>query len=184
VLGQAAVEGEGELVDLAPQPPLGEVGHRGRGCGPVRQGVQHQHAGDAEHVAHDTRELDAGALEQLERAVAFRGQRARQRLSVADQVAQHPDLGRRHEAGAHRPVPDQVGGPLGVLRLGLAPGHVAHVRGVADDEGEDAALERGMHGLPIDTRALHPDVGHAHLEQPLPQGREIPGHGAESARLP
>jgi hypothetical protein len=103
MLGQMAVERQRELIDLAPQPPLGQLGHRhGRGH-TLGQRLQHEHARDTEHVAHDARELDAGALEQLERAVPLRGQRARQRLAVADQVAQHPDLGRRHEAGAHSP---------------------------------------------------------------------------------
>jgi hypothetical protein len=102
---------------------------------------------------------------------------------VPDQVAQSPDLGRRHEAGAHQPVPDQLGDPLGVLHVRLAPGHVAHVRGVADDEGE-GALERGVHRPPVDARRLHADVGHAQLEQPRAQGREVLAHGAEGARLP
>ena len=30
VLGEVAVQGQGKPVELAPQPPLGQVGHRGR----------------------------------------------------------------------------------------------------------------------------------------------------------
>jgi hypothetical protein len=182
VVGELPIEGKGEPVALAPQPPLGEVGHgRGRG-GALGQGAQHRHAGNPEHAVHHAPELDAGALEQLERAVALRGHGADQRLAVAHQLAQHPDLRRRHEAGAHQPVPDQVGDPLRVLHVGLAPGQVAHVRGVADDERE-GAFQGSVDGLPVDACSLHADVGDPFLQQPRAQGREVLAHGAEAAHL-
>jgi hypothetical protein len=80
-------------------------------------------------------------------------------------------------------VPDQVGDPLGILHVGLAAGHVAHVQGIADDEGE-GALQDGMDGLPVDAGPFHADVGDALLQQPRAQGCEILVHGAEAARLP
>jgi len=120
VLGERPVEGEGEPVDLAPQPPFGEVGHGGRGGAALGQRPQHQHAGHAKHVAHHACELDAGAFEQLERAVAFRGQGADQRLAVAHQFAQHPDRRWRHKACAHQSMADQIGDPLCVLHVRLA----------------------------------------------------------------
>ena len=39
VFGEMPVEGEGEPVELAPQPPLGEAGHLGGGCGALSQGT-------------------------------------------------------------------------------------------------------------------------------------------------
>jgi len=144
--------------------------------------VQHQHAGHAKHAAHHACELNAGAFEQLERAVAFRGQGADQGFAVAHQFAQHPDRRWRHKARAHQPMADQVGDPLRVLHVSLASGHVAHVRGIADDDGE-VTLQGSMHRLPVDTRALHADVGDAFLKQPLAQGREVLAHGAEAAHL-
>ena len=120
VLGERAVQRQGEPVDLAPQPPFGEVGHGGRGGAALGQGAQHQHAGHAKHAAHHACELDAGAFEQLERAVAFRGHGADQRLAVTHQVAHHPDVRGWHEARAHQPMADQVGDPLGVLHVRLA----------------------------------------------------------------
>jgi len=158
VLGERAVKGEGEPVDLAPQPPLGEVGHGGRGGAALSQGALHQHAGHAKHVAHHAHKLDAGTFEQLERAVAFRGHGADQGFAMAHQLAQHPDRRQWHEARAHQPTADQVGDPLGVLHVRLASGHVTHVRGIADDDGE-VTFQGSMHRLPVNTRALHADVG-------------------------
>jgi hypothetical protein len=180
VLGELPVEGES--VALAPQPPLGEVGHGGGRGGALGQGAQHQHAGNPEHAAHHARELDAGALEQLEGAVALRRQGADQRLAVAHQLAQHPDLRRGHEAGAHQPVPDQVGDPLGVLHVRLAARHRLDVVRIADDQLE-VPLQGGVDGLPVDAGPLHADVGHPLLEQPGAQGREVLAHGAEAAHL-
>ena len=183
MLGKRAVEGERETVALAPQPPLGQVGHRDSIGAALGQGAQHQHARDPEHAAHHARELDASALQQLERAVALSGHDASQRLAMTHQVPQHPHLRRRHEAGAHQPVPDQVGDPLRVLYVGLTPGHLAHVRGVADDDGE-SVFQGSMHRLPVDAGPVHADVGNPVLQQPGAQRREILAHGAEAAHRP
>jgi len=77
---------------------------------------------------------------------------------------------------------DQVGDPLGVLHVRLASGHVAHVRGIADDDG-DVTFQGSVDGLPVDTRALRADVGDPFLQQPRAQGREVLAHGAEAAHL-
>src|SRR5215203_5272772 len=39
-------------------------------------------------------------------------------------------------------VPDQVGDPLCILQVGLAPGHVGPVRSGADDQDESASRQR------------------------------------------
>src|SRR5215218_6710422 len=39
-------------------------------------------------------------------------------------------------------VPDQVGDPLCILQVGLAPGHVGPVRSGADDQDENATRQR------------------------------------------
>lgn len=182
MLGQVAIEGERQLIDLAAQPAPGEVGHVGGLDAAGGKGAQHQHARDAEHVGHDTRDLDVGALEQAERAVALRCQIANERLAVADEIAQHPHLGRRHEACADKAVAHEIGDPLGVLHVGLAPGHVADVRGIADDQRE-RAFECCIYRLPINAGAFHADVRHLMREQPVAQGNEIAAHGAEGAHL-
>ena len=80
-------------------------------------------------------------------------------------------------------MPDQVGDPLRILHVRLAPGHVAHVRGVADNNRE-GVFQGCMDRLPVDPGRLHADVGHAHLAQPIAKGCEITSHGAESSGFP
>ena len=89
-------------------------------------------------------ELAAGALKRLRRAVALGRQVAHHRLTMAHQVPQYLDLRGRHEAGAHRAATDRVGDPPRILHVRLAAGHVTHVRGVADDEGESTFQSRGI----------------------------------------
>ena len=79
-------------------------------------------------------------------------------------------------------MPDQIGDPLGILHVGLAPWHVADVPGVADDQLE-MPFEDGVDRPPVDARALHPDVGHSRLLEPVPQRFEVTRHGAKRPHL-
>ena len=79
--------------------------------------------------------------------------------------------------------PDQIGGPVGILHIGLAPRPVAHVPGIADDQLE-TPLEDGVDRAPGDARALHPNVRRSRFPQPVPQRFEVPRHGRETSAPP
>src|SRR5215218_5513424 len=64
-----------------------------------------------------------------------------QRLAIAGRVAQLADRLRRHEARPQQAVLEQLAEPLGVLHVGLAPGHVLDVLGV-DEQQLEIVLER------------------------------------------
>jgi hypothetical protein len=139
-------------------------------------------AGHAENVAHDARQLDVGGLQELQEPVAFGRLALDQLAAVAQQLAHLPQRPGRHEALGDQPVPNQIGDPLGILHIGLAPRHVADVPGVADDQLE-MPLQDGIDRAPIDARALHPNVRHPRRLQPVPQCFEVSRHGAERPHL-
>ena len=69
----------------------------------------------------------------------------------------------------------QVGGPLGILDVGLAPRHGLDVMGVGDDQLE-VAFQDGMDRLPVNPGALHADMRHAVALQPIPHRLQILRH--------
>jgi len=72
-------------------------------------------------------------LKELQEPVAFGRLALRQLAAVAQQLAQLTQRLGRHEALGDQAVSHQIGDPLGILHIGLAPRHVADVPGVADD---------------------------------------------------
>ena len=79
-------------------------------------------------------------------------------------------------------MPDQIGDPLGVLHIGLAARHVTDMPGVADDQLE-TPLEDSIDRAPVNAGALHPDVRHPKLLQPVPQRLQIARHRPEGPDL-
>src|SRR5271157_2048465 len=176
------VERQDQIGALAAQLALGEIRHRlGRGLA-LDQRPEHRAAGHAEDIAGDARQLDVGGLQELQEPVAFGRLALHQLAAVAQQLAQLPQRPGRHKAPGDQAVPNQVGDPLGVLHIGLAPRHVADVPGVADDQFE-MPLQDGIDRAPVDARALHPDVRHSRRPQPVPQRFEVPRHGAKRPHL-
>ena len=112
-------------------------------------------------------------LQQLERAVLLGGQRLGQGAPKPDEVTQVADWRWWHEARLDQAVAHQVGGPLGILDVGLTPRHGLDMMGIGDDQLE-LAFQDGMDRLPVNPGALHADMRHA--LQPIPQRLQIPRH--------
>lgn len=104
--------------------------------------------------------------------------------SVADELAQLALTAVGDVAAAEEAVAEEVGDPLGVLHIGLAPGDGLDVAGVDDEQPEVGPLEQVVDRLPIDARALHRDLGHAQTEQPVGQREQLVGDRAERPQLP
>src|SRR5215218_3812392 len=173
---EAALERQAQGRQLRPQLALGELGQGGGVCLTLAERAQHRLAGGAEHIARDVAELDVGVLEQLLQAVGLTRALPDERLAIAGQVAQLADRFRRHEAGAHQPVLEQLAEPLGVLDVGLAAGHVLDVLGVDEPELE-VVLEQVVDGLPVDAGGLHRNVRDAEPLEPVAQRQQLAGHG-------
>jgi hypothetical protein len=76
-------------------------------------------------------------------------------------------------------VRQQLGEPLRVGHVGLAAGHVLHVPGVDEADLEAAGLENLEHWNPVDASRLHHDGLDPAGGEPLGQGMQILGEGAE-----
>jgi hypothetical protein len=79
-------------------------------------------------------------------------------------------------------VAHQVGGPLGILDVGLAPRHGLDVMGVGDNQLE-VAFQDGMDRPPVNPGALHADMRDTQLLEPIPQRLQVPGQGREGSDL-
>ena len=79
-------------------------------------------------------QLDAGVLEGLLQALDLPGPGFDLGLPVAGDVAEFPDLCRRHEARTDHAVSRDVGEPLGVREIALASRHVLYVLRVAEPQ--------------------------------------------------
>ena len=183
VLGDAAVQRPLQLGDLAPQAPLGQLGQPLRVILAVDDRPDHGPARDPQHVAGDVAQLDVGVLQHLLDPVGHRGAVADQLGPLSRQVAELADLRRRDEAGREQAVLEQLRDPLGVLDVGLAAGDLLELVGV-DQHDLEAALQEVEDRLPVDAGGLHGDVADAFGVEPVGQGEQFGGHGAEGADLP
>ena len=77
---------------------------------------------------------------------------------------------------------DQIGDPLGILHIGLATRHVTDMPGVADDEVE-TPFQHSIDRAPVNAGALHADLRHPKLLQPVPQRLQIVRHRPEGPDL-
>jgi hypothetical protein len=75
-------------------------------------------------------------------------------------------------------VLEQLAQPLGVLDVGLAPGHVLDVLGV-DQRELEVILEQVVDGLPVDAGGLHRHVRDAEAREPVAQREQICRHRRE-----
>ena len=116
VVPEPAPQGLAQLGDLLAQLPFGHLGEHLGVAFAGDESVQHQPAGDAQHVRGDRVQLDPGVLEGLLDPLALGGVVLDQPLAVAGQVPQLPDRRRGHEAAAQQAVLQQLGQPLGVER--------------------------------------------------------------------
>ena len=146
------------------------------------QSLQHGAPGNPEDVAGDAGQLDVGRLQELQEPVALGRLALHELAAIAQQLAQLALRRRRNEALGDQPMADQIGDPLGILHIGLATRHVTDMPGVADDEVE-MPFQHGIDLAPVNAGALHADLRHPKLLQPVAQRFQVPGHRPEGPDL-
>ena len=107
--------------------------------------------------------------------LTVRGHLPPELLTRPRQLAQRLNRRGRHEAAAHEPMGEQIGEPLRIAHIALAPGEIAHRRRVRQHQRQ-AVLEPVPHGFPVHARRLQHGMGAAGGHQPRLQGDE-PGGG-------
>ena len=133
--------------------------------------TDHRPARGAEDVGGDAGQLDVGPLQHLLDAVGHRRLLGDELGPLPRQVAQLADRLRRHEAPGQEPVGQQLGDPLGVLDVGLAPRDLPHVAGV-DQRQVEPPLQQVPDRLPVDAGRLHRGVGDPLGGEPVGQLQE------------
>jgi len=129
-------------------------------------------------VCHHALELDVGALQGFLQFVCRLASLARQRTAVARQLPQVALLPRGNEAGPQQPVPQQIGDPMGVCHIGLAPRHRFHVRSVGYQQPE-VAFQQVVDGHPVVARRFHRGMSGCMTLEPLYQLHQLRRGGAE-----
>jgi hypothetical protein len=157
-------------------PLVRQGGQRGRIGLAGDQGLDDGAPAHPRDVGQHRGELDVGVLQRLLQPLDVAGALADQLLAGAQQDTQR--LGGRvgDEAGAHQAVGEQLGQPGRVGHVGLAAGHVLHLRRVGQHQGEIAVGQDVPDRLPVDAGRFHGDMRAAALGQPGGQ-RQQPGRG-------
>src|SRR5213076_2416102 len=157
VLFHAPLQSRFQLWDLLPQPPFGQLRHL-RGCGfSFRQRRQHLHPRDSAGVTRYAGQLDVGRLQHLQQPVALRAPTLYQLAPVAGQVAQFANGLGGYKARSQQSMQQQIGNPLRILHVGLAPGHVLDVLCIGHDQLE-RSFQNGVDRFPVHPGALHGHV--------------------------
>ena len=161
---------------------LRQLGQR-RGVGLARdQRRQHRPPRLAQDVGGHGGQLDVGALQGLLQPVDLGRPLPDQARPVAGQLPQLPLRPVRHEAAGEQPVPQQVGQPLAVPDVGLAPRHRLDVPGV-DQQQREAAPPAGSRSASSRPRCSPSPRGSPRAppaSRPAPAGR---GHRPEGPDL-
>jgi hypothetical protein len=126
--------------------------------------------------------LSIGVFEHLLDALLVLHDLAHQLLARAGQIAQLLDRPRRDQACTDQPVRQKVRDPGRVVDIAFAPGHVADMRRVSQDQLE-LTFEYVPYRLPVDPCRFHRHVRAARLPQPLPELEELRGRGCPAPHL-
>jgi hypothetical protein len=114
-------------------------------------------------------QFDVGILKRLLHALDVARRLAHQLLARAHQSAKLLRLRIGHETWANETVRQQIDHPFGVADVGLAAGHVLHMRGVRQHQLELAVRQDVPHRLPVDAGRLHGHMGAVVGRQPIAQ---------------
>ncbi len=144
--------------------------------------LEHRAPALAQEVAdHDT-QLEVGVLQELLDALGVCAALAHELLAGTGERAQLLHGSGGHEAGADQTMREQVGQPHRIVDVGLAPGHVLHVRGVGQHQ-LDVAFQDVPHRLPVHAGGLHGDVLNAQRLQPVGQLQQARGGCGKGSHL-
>jgi hypothetical protein len=146
-----------------------------QGCKPDRiclaghQGVEDRPAALSEHVGEFCIDLEVGVLQHLVNALGMTAPFTHQLLARAQKVAQFLRLTVRDEARPDQSVRQEFRQPRGVIDVGLATGHVLHVRGIRQNQLELAVRQHVPYGSPVHASGLHRHVRAVVRQQPVRQ---------------
>jgi hypothetical protein len=102
-------------------------------------------------------------------------------LPVAQRAAQHAPVGLGSQGASEQPVGMQALQPLTSEPSSLwSAGGTLRLAGIDQEDLQAPGLSKCKQGHPVDTGGLHGDGGHATVDEPVGQGVEVGGEGAET----
>jgi hypothetical protein len=160
------------------QAPLRQLSHRRRIRLTGNQCFQHPASRHPQDIGRNAGQFNVGILQHLLHPVDHPCALFDQCDAIAGQIAQVTLRLGWNEAGFQQAMHQQLGQPLGILDIGLAPGHMFDVLCV-DQQHHNVALQQVVHRLPVLTRAFQGDVGHFPGQQPVDQLQQFVCHRAK-----
>ncbi|GFP19137.1 hypothetical protein HKBW3S03_00641 [Candidatus Hakubella thermalkaliphila] len=103
-------------------------------------------------------------------------------FAIAGQIPELPDGLGRNETCLKQSIGEELGNPLAVLDISLAPGHGFNV-GCIDQQYPKACLQEVKDGLPVDACTFHGYLPDPMSQKPVMKHKKIRGHDAEGADL-
>ena len=173
--------GNGGLVVLAPVVP-----HPGQLAGialPVYDGPDDLEAGDAGDVADDVLEFDVHLGQGLLHVLDVVGGVPDEHGALAQVGTQDADLSLGTEGSLEQSEGMELLEPLAIEHVGLASRNTLEVAGIDQPDGKAPLLEDLEQGDPVDAGGFHDHGGDVAAGQPLGQGIEIGGEGAEPSHV-
>ena len=124
--------------------------------------LEHLGGRDPSDIGDNTLKFDVGALQGLLQFVGRLAALGRKAAAMAGELPQVALRPAGNEAGAQKPVAQQVGDPLSILDIGLSSWHRFHVGGVGDDQ-----LEVALQQI-VDRHPCRPWLPWSHGSPPAP----------------
>ena len=163
---------------------MAEVGQRGGVPLALQDRFDDLQPGQPEHVADHFRQLDVHLLQGLLDVLYLAAGVLDQPLTLPQVTPQHHDVVTRPERPGQKTAAVQSPDPLAVEPVALGPAaHLPRLPRVDEQDGEAPPLEQFEQGDPIDAGRLHGHGGHPARLQPVGDGLQVVGAGAELANV-
>ena len=182
MFGHLSVQGQSQQWNLVPQTAAGQVGHLVYVGFPVDQSGDHPPSRDAQNIRSHQSEFDVGVLQLLMDPVGHSRHLVRQLLAHPRQIPKLPLRQCGNEAPSQKPTLQQLGQPLAILHVRLAPGHVLDMARVYQNDLK-LPLQDVVDRLPKHPGRFHSQVGNPFCKQPIAQAEQIASHGAKGSNL-
>src|ERR1700716_665848 len=184
VLRQPLMQRVVEFLRRRLDPFAGKLGQLTRLANTLDHRLDHSSPAGAHDIADDRVELDIGFDQRLLDPVDMPRLLADQLLACPRQRTKLLNLLIRDKASLDQPTGQQVGDPGRVVHVGLAPGDILDVRGVRDNQLENALAEDPEHRHPIDAGRLHGHMRTPAFLKPHPQFHKLIRRSRKSSALP
>ena len=161
---------------------VAQLGQGERIAFPSDDGFEDGHPRDARQVTHDLGEFEIHLLQGFMHMLNMVRSVGEEHLAVTQIAAEHTDLISGAESCREQTIGVEALEPLAVEPIGFrAPRSALGLPGVDQEDLETACLQELEQGNPVDAGRFHGDGTHATVNEPVGEGVEVDGEGAETA---